>query len=172
MVDERTQFEIYYPPFEGGVAAGLGSVMCSYNKICQNCDEGTWSALADGPTAIHATHANVTLFPSQSLAASFLLTCVATALQFADTRRCGDPGPGAIGNWSCGNHDTLTKDLKGHLGFEVCKDARVVVLKSNTHTRARAPIHPHTPRGVSTIYHGHTLHATRNSRPYYTMAVL
>ena len=58
------RYEIYYPPFEGGVAAGLGSVMCSYNKICQNCK------------------------------------------------------PGAIGNWSCGNSDTLVKDLKGNLGFK------------------------------------------------------
>ena len=29
-VDERTLFEIYLPPFEGAVKAGLGSVMCSY----------------------------------------------------------------------------------------------------------------------------------------------
>ena len=28
-VDERTRFEIYYPPFEGAVKAGLGSIMCS-----------------------------------------------------------------------------------------------------------------------------------------------
>lgn len=40
-VDERTQFEIYYPPFEGAVEAGVGSFMCSYNKInnvysCEN----------------------------------------------------------------------------------------------------------------------------------------
>jgi beta-glucosidase len=27
-VDERTQFELYYPPFEGAIQAGLGSVMC------------------------------------------------------------------------------------------------------------------------------------------------
>ena len=32
-VDERTQFELYYPPFEGAVQAGLGSIMCSYNLI-------------------------------------------------------------------------------------------------------------------------------------------
>eukprot|EP00659_Diplonema_papillatum_P014346 gene14346-22009_t len=38
MVDERTENEIYYAPFEGAVAAGVGSVMCSYNKI-----NGTWS---------------------------------------------------------------------------------------------------------------------------------
>jgi beta-glucosidase len=37
-VDERTQFEIYYPPFEAAAAAGVGSIMCSYNKI-----RGTWS---------------------------------------------------------------------------------------------------------------------------------
>lgn len=40
-VDERTLFEMYYPPFEGAVEAGVGSVMCSYQKIngvfsCEN----------------------------------------------------------------------------------------------------------------------------------------
>eukprot|EP01065_Artemidia_motanka_P050031 TRINITY_DN8468_c0_g1_i1.p1 TRINITY_DN8468_c0_g1~~TRINITY_DN8468_c0_g1_i1.p1 ORF type:complete len:787 (+),score=185.23 TRINITY_DN8468_c0_g1_i1:59-2362(+) len=62
-VDERTLFEIYYPPFEGAVKAGLGSVMCSYNRICKDCP------------------------------------------------------PGAIGNWSCENSDTLG-DLKDRLGFQ------------------------------------------------------
>ena len=37
-VDERTQFELYYPPFEGAAKANVGSVMCSYNKI-----RGAWS---------------------------------------------------------------------------------------------------------------------------------
>jgi beta-glucosidase len=41
IVDERTEYEIYYPPFEAAVNAGVGSVMCSYNKIndlwsCEN----------------------------------------------------------------------------------------------------------------------------------------
>lgn len=40
-VDERTQWEIYYPPFKAAVDAGVLSVMCSYNKInevwsCEN----------------------------------------------------------------------------------------------------------------------------------------
>ena len=40
-VDERTRFEMYYPPFKGGVEANVGSMMCSYNKInhvwsCEN----------------------------------------------------------------------------------------------------------------------------------------
>ena len=40
-VDERTRFEMYYPPFEAAVEAGVQSVMCSYNRIndissCQN----------------------------------------------------------------------------------------------------------------------------------------
>eukprot|EP00930_Biecheleria_cincta_P084082 TRINITY_DN73576_c0_g1_i1.p1 TRINITY_DN73576_c0_g1~~TRINITY_DN73576_c0_g1_i1.p1 ORF type:complete len:795 (+),score=112.93 TRINITY_DN73576_c0_g1_i1:1-2385(+) len=40
-VDERTLFEVYYPPFEAAVEAGVGSVMCSYNRInsiysCEN----------------------------------------------------------------------------------------------------------------------------------------
>ena len=30
-VDERTNFEMYYPPFEGAVKAGVGSVMCRSN---------------------------------------------------------------------------------------------------------------------------------------------
>jgi beta-glucosidase len=42
-VDERTQFELYYPPFESAINAGVLSVMCSYNRIndvyaCQNND--------------------------------------------------------------------------------------------------------------------------------------
>jgi beta-glucosidase len=41
LVDERTRFEMYYPPFEGAIQAGVGSIMCSYNKIndhyaCEN----------------------------------------------------------------------------------------------------------------------------------------
>ena len=41
VVDERTQFELYYPPFAGAIEAGVGSVMCSYNRIrrawsCEN----------------------------------------------------------------------------------------------------------------------------------------
>jgi beta-glucosidase len=40
-VDERTAFQIYYPPFEGAIEAEVGSFMCSYNKInsvyaCEN----------------------------------------------------------------------------------------------------------------------------------------
>jgi beta-glucosidase len=30
LVDERTRFEMYYPPFAGAVKAGLASIMCSY----------------------------------------------------------------------------------------------------------------------------------------------
>lgn len=37
-VDERTRFEMYYPPFAGAINAGVGSIMCSYNKI-----NGIWS---------------------------------------------------------------------------------------------------------------------------------
>ena len=38
IVDERTRFEMYYPPFAAAVEAGVGSVMCSYNKV-----NGAWS---------------------------------------------------------------------------------------------------------------------------------
>eukprot|EP00944_MAST-04C_sp_MAST-4C-sp1_P011241 g11241.t1 len=34
-VDERTRFEMYYPPFVGAIESGVGSAMCSYNKINQ-----------------------------------------------------------------------------------------------------------------------------------------
>ncbi len=36
-VDERTQFEMYYPPFRGAIDVGVGSIMCSYNKECIDC---------------------------------------------------------------------------------------------------------------------------------------
>jgi len=40
-VDERTRHELYYQPFYGAVESGVGSFMCSYNKIndlwsCEN----------------------------------------------------------------------------------------------------------------------------------------
>jgi beta-glucosidase len=44
-VDERTRFEMYYPPFVGAAAADVGSVMCSYNKI-----NGLWSC--ENPTTL------------------------------------------------------------------------------------------------------------------------
>ena len=41
LIDERTLHEIYYAPFEAAVNAGVGAVMCSYNRIggtyaCEN----------------------------------------------------------------------------------------------------------------------------------------
>lgn len=49
-VDERTRFEMYYPPFEGAINAGVGSFMCSYNKVngnfsCEN--NGTLTELKE-----------------------------------------------------------------------------------------------------------------------------
>ena len=32
-VDERTFMELYFPPFQGAIDAGVGAVMCSYNLI-------------------------------------------------------------------------------------------------------------------------------------------
>jgi len=42
-VDDRTAWELYYPPFEAAIRAGAASVMCSYNKVngswaCENYD--------------------------------------------------------------------------------------------------------------------------------------
>ena len=44
MADERTKREVYYPPFAAAAAAGVGSAMCSYNRIdgrysCENAEE-------------------------------------------------------------------------------------------------------------------------------------
>jgi beta-glucosidase len=38
IVDERTRHELYYQPFYGAVDAGVGSFMCSYNKV-----NGLWA---------------------------------------------------------------------------------------------------------------------------------
>jgi beta-glucosidase len=44
VVDERTQWEMYYPPFQAAVDAGVLAVMCSYNKIqLGGAAEGTFS---------------------------------------------------------------------------------------------------------------------------------
>lgn len=32
-LSERAQFELYLPPFDAAVAAGVGSVMCAYNNV-------------------------------------------------------------------------------------------------------------------------------------------
>jgi len=49
-IDERTLFEMYYPPFEGAVEVGLGSIMCSYNRL-----NGTHSC--ENPTTLgHLKH--------------------------------------------------------------------------------------------------------------------
>ncbi|CAE7256898.1 bglM [Symbiodinium natans] len=35
IVDERTAWELYYPPFEAGIDVGAAAIMCSYNKVPQ-----------------------------------------------------------------------------------------------------------------------------------------
>jgi beta-glucosidase len=35
-IDERTRFEMYYPPFEGAFEANVGSIMCGQNKVNGN----------------------------------------------------------------------------------------------------------------------------------------
>jgi len=45
IVDERTRYEIYYPPFEGAIKANIASIMCSYNLI-----NGEWSC--ENPTTL------------------------------------------------------------------------------------------------------------------------
>jgi beta-glucosidase len=40
-VDQRTAWELYYPPFEAAIKAGAGAMMCAYNKVngtyaCEN----------------------------------------------------------------------------------------------------------------------------------------
>lgn len=33
MVDNKTARELYFPPFEAAIEAGVGGAMCSYNKV-------------------------------------------------------------------------------------------------------------------------------------------
>ena len=42
IVDDRTLHELYLPPFEAAVKAGVGSVMCAYNRF-----NGPWSCGSD-----------------------------------------------------------------------------------------------------------------------------
>lgn len=43
VVDDRTAWELYYPPFQAAIAAGAGAIMCSLNRVngihaCENSD--------------------------------------------------------------------------------------------------------------------------------------
>ena len=54
VVDERTLMELYAAPFESAVAAGVGSVMCAYNRVtalpwAESSGNGSW-ACEDGDT--------------------------------------------------------------------------------------------------------------------------
>jgi beta-glucosidase-like glycosyl hydrolase len=47
IVDERTEMEMYFPPFEGAVKAGVLSIMCGNNLVngvyvCENNHTGNW----------------------------------------------------------------------------------------------------------------------------------
>jgi len=53
-VDERTRFEMYYPPFAGAIAGGVGSMMCSYNLIQAEGlnKKGNWSCENDATLGV------------------------------------------------------------------------------------------------------------------------
>lgn len=38
-VDEKTAFELYYPPFKSAIEAGVAAAMCAYNKV-----DGEWAS--------------------------------------------------------------------------------------------------------------------------------
>lgn len=44
-VDERTAWELYYPPFEAAIDEGAASVMCSYNKVNGTYACSNWNLL-------------------------------------------------------------------------------------------------------------------------------
>eukprot|EP01051_Picozoa_sp_SAG22_P005635 SAG22_NODE_340_length_12031_cov_9.961783_4_plen_603_part_00 len=58
IVDERTNFEVYYRPFKAAVDAGLLSVMCSYNKILTS---GQASGPGPGPEGLYSCENPLTL---------------------------------------------------------------------------------------------------------------
>jgi len=48
IVDARTTWELYYPPFEATVEAGVGAFMCGYNKV-----NGTYSCESEDILNVH-----------------------------------------------------------------------------------------------------------------------
>ena len=55
VVDAKTAHELYYPPFEAGVRAGVSGVMCSYNQIGDASGGGGGAAIAAPPTRASTT---------------------------------------------------------------------------------------------------------------------
>ena len=59
LVDERTLYEMYIPPFSGAVSAGVGSFMCSYNRVggdfsCEH--NATLNQVSQYPDISNETH--------------------------------------------------------------------------------------------------------------------
>jgi beta-glucosidase len=48
IVDERTNFEMYYPPFQAAIDSDVASFMCSYNKV-----NGRWACENDEEVGLH-----------------------------------------------------------------------------------------------------------------------
>lgn len=72
-VDERTIMEIYFPPFQAAVDAGVGAIMCGYNKVnnvwaCEN--NQTLGLLKAGtkPTGTHGSSTTSSPCPPSSSA--------------------------------------------------------------------------------------------------------
>jgi beta-glucosidase len=52
VVDERSQWELYYPPFLGAVEAGVLSVMCSYNRVQLSGQQSEGIFSCDNPLSL------------------------------------------------------------------------------------------------------------------------
>ena len=58
VISERALREIYYPPFEGAISAGVAAVMCAYNSVNgqQACTRACARAYVDAHAQYNAVH--------------------------------------------------------------------------------------------------------------------
>lgn len=90
VVDERTQWEMYYPPFQAAVDAGLLSMMCS--------------CMGPATTMLRSWYVCVCLAHDRKCAGSI-----------SDNKiKLGNQPEGL---YACENPDTLQRDLKDRMGF-------------------------------------------------------
>lgn len=93
IVDDRTRFEMYYPPFAGAVDAGVGSIMCS----CEFRNRPVCFILF-----------SETVYSDSS----WFWVPADNKINAGPTQHVGDAE-----TWSCENPLTLKRDLKKRLNF-------------------------------------------------------
>ena len=73
--DERTRFELYYRGYAGAIEGGVGSFMCSYNRVngTYSCENPETLNDLKGPAGVNELKLSRNLWPCRSILKVFIL---------------------------------------------------------------------------------------------------